>query len=90
MMASLLELHMRMPKATIQNLGDGSRQITEQCRTTQVADGSWTAITTSYTVLSRTAFIGATPFGKTSYRFCKQTDLPEPWGTNDLRAYGIK
>ena len=24
------------------------------------------------------------------YRYCKQSDLPEPWRTNNLSSYGLK
>jgi hypothetical protein len=77
-------------KPVIQKLADGSHQITEHCRETQGPGGPWTAFTARYAVLSRTEFIGITSYEKASYRYCKQSDLPEPWRTNDLSSYGIK
>jgi hypothetical protein len=82
--------HLECRKPVIQKLADGSHQITEQCRETQGRGGPWTAFTAKYAVLSRTEFIGTTPYEKAAYRYCKQSDLPEPWRTNDLSSYGLK
>ncbi|SHI13619.1 hypothetical protein SAMN05443248_8566 [Bradyrhizobium erythrophlei] len=82
--------HVECRNHSIQKLADGSHQIAEQCRDTQVDGGPWTALTASYAVVSRTEYIGTTPFEKASYRYCKQADLPGPWGTNDLRSLGVK
>jgi hypothetical protein len=82
--------HLECREPAIQKLADGSHQITEQCRDTQVDGGPWTAFTARYAVQSPTEFIETTPFQKTSYKYCKQSDLPGPWRTNDLRSFGVK
>ena len=82
--------HVECRKPAFRTLADGSHQITEFCRDTQGRGGPWTAFTTKYAVLSRTEVISTTPYEKASYRYCKQPDLPEPWGTNALGSYGIK
>ena len=82
--------HLECRKPAIQKLADGSHQITEHCRDTQGRGGPWTAFTARYAILSRTEFIGTTLYEKASYRYCKQSDLPEPWRTNDLSSYGLK
>ncbi|SHL98792.1 hypothetical protein SAMN05444159_7377 [Bradyrhizobium lablabi] len=82
--------HLECRKPAIQKLADGSFQITEHCRDTQGRGGPWTALTTTYAVPSRTEFMRMTPYGKASFRYCKQSDLPEPWSTTDLGSYGVK
>ncbi len=82
--------HVECRNHSIQKLADGSHQITERCRDTQVDGGPWTAFTASYAVVSRNEYVGTTPFEKASYRYCKQADLPGPWGTNDIRSLGVK
>jgi hypothetical protein len=82
--------HAECRAAVIEKLPDGSHQITEQCRDTEVDGTPWTAVTTRYAVRSRTEFIGTTPFEKAAYRYCKQSDLPEPWRTTDLRSVGVR
>lgn len=82
--------HVECRKPAIRKLADGSHQITENCRDTQGRGGQWTAFTTKYAVLSRTEFAAINLYGTFSYRYCKQSDLPEPWRTNDLSSYGVK
>jgi hypothetical protein len=81
--------HEECRNPAIQKLADGSHLITEQCRTTQVDGGAWMPFTARYKVLSRTEFIGTSPFEKAAYRYCRQSDLPEPWSTVDLRSFGV-
>ena len=40
-------------------------------------------------VQGRTEFVETTQFGTFSFRYCKQSDLPDPWNTIDLRASGL-
>ena len=82
--------HAECRAPVIENLPDGSHQITEQCRDTEVDGTPWATVTARYTVRSRTEFIGTTPFEKAAYRYCKQSDLPEPWRTTDLRSVGVR
>jgi hypothetical protein len=82
--------HVECRKPTIRKLADGSYQITERCKDTQGPGGPWTVFTARYDVVGRTEFIGKTPYEKASCKYCKQSDLPEPWSTNDLSSYGIK
>ncbi len=82
--------HAECRAPAIQKLADGSHQITEQCRDTHVDGSPWTAFTARYAVMNRTEFVGITPFEKAAYRYCKQSDLPEPWKTTDLRPFGVK
>lgn len=82
--------HAECRAPVIEKLPDGSHQITEQCRDTEVDDAPWTAVTARYAVRSRTEFIGTTPFERAAYRYCKQSDLPEPWRTTDLRSVGVR
>lgn len=84
------DAHVECRKSVIQKAADSSYQITERCRDMQGHGGPWKAFTTSYVVLSRTEFISTTPYQKTSYRYCKQSDLPEPWSKNNLSSYGVK
>jgi hypothetical protein len=77
-------------KPAIRKLADGTQQITERCRDMQGRGGPWTVFTAKYAVLSRTEFLGMTAFEKAPYRYCRQSDLPEPWRTNDLRPYGVR
>ena len=78
------QAHAECRKSATRKLDDGSYQITEQCRDTQGRGGTWTPLTTGYAVVSRTEFRSTSPFEKASYRICKQSDLPEPWSTNDV------
>jgi hypothetical protein len=82
--------HVECRKPAIQTLADGSYQITEPCRDTQGRSSPWTAFTAKYAVLSRTEVISTTPYEKASYRYCKQSDLPEAWRTIDLSKFGVK
>lgn len=76
--------HAECRSPAIRKLDDGSYLVTEQCRDTQVRDGTWMPLTTGYAVVSRTEVVSITPFEKASYRICKPSDLPEPWRTNGL------
>jgi hypothetical protein len=78
------QAHAECREPVTRKLDDGSYRITDQCRDTQGRGGTWTPLTIGYAVVSRTEFISTTPFEKASYRICKQSDLPEPWSTNDL------
>ena len=78
------QAHAECRKSATRKLDDGSYQITEQCRDTQGRGETWTPLATGYAVVSRTEFISTSPFEKASYRICKQSDLPEPWSTNDV------
>jgi hypothetical protein len=82
--------HAECRAPVIEKLADGSHQITEQCRDTQVDGTPWTAFTARYAVMSRTEFVSKSPFEMAAYRYCKQSELPDPWNTNDLRAVGVK
>lgn len=82
--------HLECRKPEVQKQPDGSYQIKEQCRGTQVDGSPWEVQTTKVDVLSRTRVDQTTPFGKFSFRYCKQASLPEPWASNDLYALGIK
>lgn len=82
--------HQECRKPEVQKQPDGSYQIKEQCRDTQVDGTPWEVSTTKADVLSRTRVDQTTPFGKFSFRYCKQASLPEPWASNDIRALGIK
>jgi hypothetical protein len=77
-------------KPAVRKLADGSYRITEQCRDMQGRGGPWKAFTASYAVLSRTELISTTPYQKAAYRYCRQSELPEPWSTIDLGRYGVK
>jgi hypothetical protein len=61
-----------------------------RCRDTEVDGTPWTAVTARYSVRSRTEFIGTTPFEKAAYWYCKQSDLPEPWRTTNLRSVSVR
>jgi hypothetical protein len=82
--------HAECRAPVIEKLPDGSHQITEQCRDTEVDGTPWIPFTARYAVTSRTEFVSKTEFEMAAYRYCKQTDLPDPWKTNDLRAFGVK
>jgi hypothetical protein len=82
--------HAECRAPVVEKLADGSRQITEQCRDTEVDGTPWIPFTARYAVTSRTEFVSKTEFEMAAYRYCKQTDLPDPWKTNDLRAFGVK
>ena len=84
------DAHVECRKSAIRKAADSSYQITEQCRDMQGRGGPWKTFKAAYVVLSRTEFISTTPYQKASYRYCKQSDLPEPWSKNNLRSYGVK
>ncbi len=87
---SFCRAHIECRKPGVRKKPDGSYQITEQCRDMQGRGGPWTAFITSYAVLSRTEFISTTLFEKAAYRYCKQSDLPDPWSTVDLSSLGVR
>ncbi len=82
--------HVECRKPSIRKLTDGSYQIVEQCRDVQGRGGPWGPFTTNYVVISQTEFTLTTKYGKASYRYCAQSDLPDPWNTNDLHSIGVK
>jgi hypothetical protein len=82
--------HVECRKPAIRILADRSYQIAEQCRDTQGSGGRWTAFAAKYAVPSRTEVTSITPYQKAAYRYCKQSDLPEPWSTIDLSKYSVK
>jgi hypothetical protein len=82
--------HAECRKPKIQRLADGSYQISERCRDLQGRGGSWETFKSRYAVQSRTEFVETTAFGTFSFRYCKQSDLPEPWSKSDLSASGTK
>jgi hypothetical protein len=81
---SLGSAHVECKKPTIQMTSVNSYRIVEVCRTTQVENGQWEATNTTLDVKSRTEFVSTTPFGKFHYRYCKQSDLPDPWSDVNL------
>lgn len=87
---SFANAHVDCRKPSTRKLTGDSYQIVEQCRDVQGHGGPWRLFTTNYTVLSQTEFTMTTKYGKASYRYCAQSDLPEPWRTIDLRSIGLK
>ncbi len=81
------EAHMQCRKRLLGKLADGSYRITESCRDMQGRGGPWQTLVSTYVISSRTEFTTTTPFGKFSYRYCKQSDLPEPWSKVDLNSH---
>jgi hypothetical protein len=82
--------HAECRAPVVEKLADGSHRITEQCRDTEVDGTPWIPFTARYAVTSRTEFVSKTEFEMAAYRYCKQTDLPEPWRNVDLRAVGVR
>jgi hypothetical protein len=64
--------------------------MTKRCRDMQGSGGSWETYKSKYDLKSRTEFVETASSGSFSFRYCKQSDLPEPWSTNDLGVLGIK
>lgn len=79
--------HAECRNAATRKLPDGAYQIMEECR--DVQGGGWTPLIMNYAVASRTALVVTGPYGRFSYRYCKQSDLPDPWKTNDLSQSGV-
>jgi len=82
--------HVECRKPVIRKSPDGTYQIAERCRDMQGSGGSWKTFKSSYVLKSPTEFVETTSYGTFSFRYCKQSELPEPWSTNDLGALGIK
>ena len=82
--------HVECRKPVIRKTPDGTYQMTERCRDMQGNGASWETFKSSYVFKSRTEFVETTSYGTFSFRYCKQSDLSEPWSTNDLSALGIK
>ena len=83
------EVHAECRKPVIRKLAEGSYQITRRCRDVQGRGGSWETSRSSFAIRSRTEFVETTQFGTFSFRYCKQSDLPDPWNTMDQRASGL-
>jgi hypothetical protein len=81
---SLGSAHTECRTPTIQMTSEDSYRIIDVCRTTQVENARWQAEETTIVVKSRIEFIATTPFGKFHYRYCKQSDLPDPWSHVDI------
>jgi len=81
--------HAECRRPVIRKLAEGSYQFTERCRDRQGRGGSWETFGSSFAIRSRTEFVETTQFGTFSFRYCKQSDLPDPWNTIDLRVMGI-
>jgi hypothetical protein len=76
--------HVECRKLEARKQAGGSYQIKEQCRDMQGSGGKWTNFITEIIVLSRTELMMTTPYAKASYRYCRQSELPEPWSNIDL------
>jgi hypothetical protein len=81
--------HAKCRKPVIRKLAEGSYRVTERCRDMQGRGGLWEKMSSSFAIQSRTEFVETTQFGTFSFRYCKQSDLPDPWNTIDLRPLGI-
>lgn len=77
--------HSECKKPSVRAVSMNSYTIVETCRTTQVDNGAWATLTSTVDVRNRTSFVTTTPAGKFHYRYCKQSDLPEPWSNVDLQ-----
>ena len=73
-------------KLVIRKLAEGSYQVTKRCRDVQGRGGPWETVRSSFAIRSRTEFVETTQFGTVSFRYCSQSDLPDPWNTIDLRS----
>jgi hypothetical protein len=82
------DAHVECRKPSTKKLADGSYQLSEQCRDLQGNGGRWERMTTNYKVVSRTEIVATNSFGKFQYRYCRQSDMPDPWNTNDLKSIG--
>jgi hypothetical protein len=82
--------HVECRKPVIRKAPDGTYQMTKRCRDMQGSGGSWETFKSSYVLKSPTEFVETTSSATFSFRYCKQSDLPDPWNTNDLSALGIK
>jgi hypothetical protein len=82
--------HAECRKPVIRKEADGTYQMTERCRDMQGNGGPWETFKSDYVLKSLTEFVETTAYGTFSFRYCKQSDLPEPWSTNDLSALGIR
>ena len=78
--------HAECRKPSIKKLPDASYQLTRQCRDMQVDGTPWQKITENYAVVSPSEVIETNSFGKFQYRYCKQSDLPDPWNAVDLKS----
>jgi hypothetical protein len=78
--------HVDCRKPSTKKLPDASYQLTRQCRDMQVDGTPWQKITENYAVVSPTEVIETNSFGKFQYRYCKQSDLPDPWNAVDLKS----
>jgi hypothetical protein len=78
--------HAECRKPSTRKLPDGSYQLTGQCRDMQVDGTRWQKTTENYAVVSPTEVIETNAFGKFQYRYCKQSDLPDPWNAVDLKS----
>jgi hypothetical protein len=83
------QAHAECRKPVIRKLAEGSYQVTRRCRDMQGQGGPWETFRSSFAIRSRTEFVETTQSGPFSFRYCKQSDLPDPWNTIDLRALGI-
>jgi|SRR3954470_16920425 hypothetical protein len=84
------QAHAECRKPVIRKLAEGcSYQVTKRCRDVQGRGGPWEISRASFAIRSRMEFVETTQFGTFSFRYCKQSDLPDPWNTIDLRALGI-
>ncbi|MDE2241002.1 MAG: hypothetical protein KGK01_00765 [Bradyrhizobium sp.] len=82
--------HVECRKTFTKKLTDGSYQLTRKCKDMQGNGGPWETFTEKDTVVSQTEVIVTTSSGNFHYRYCSQSDLPDPWNTNDLKSIGIK
>jgi hypothetical protein len=76
--------HMDCRKPEVRKRADGSYQIKERCRDMQGSGGEWTTLVRAIVILSQTELVMTTPYAKATYRYCKQSELPEPWSKIDL------
>ena len=85
---SLGHSHAGCRRPVIRKLAEGSYRVTRRCRDMQGRGGPWRPFSSSLAVRSRTGFVETTQFGTFAFRYCKQSDLPEPWNAIDLRPLG--
>jgi hypothetical protein len=84
------QAHAECRKPVIRKLAEGSYQTAERCRDMQGRGGRWDTFKSRFAIRSRTEFVETTQFGTFSFRYCEQSDLPDPWNATDLRLMGIK
>ena len=80
------DAHVECRNPSTKKLPDASYQLTRQCRDMQVDGTPWQKITENYAVVGPTEVIETNSFGKFRYRYCKQSDLPDPWNAVDLKS----